>query len=128
MIGVARWSSSLPRPTPAIMSGSARTTTYVSAEASATATDAVASSALGLADLNRGAVLVQREDVRRCHRGRGRALEERADQGHAAQLAAGVGDAVGDVERLGSVAEVEQLHDVGARQLPGDGLEDVGTR
>src|SRR5665647_2394712 len=125
MIGVARWSSSLPRPTPAIMSGSARTTTYVSAEASATATDAVASSALGLADLNRGAVLVQGEDVGggcggrgrsgRCHSGRGCALEERADQGHAAQLAAGLGDAIGDVEGRGCVAEVEQLHDVGAR-------------
>jgi hypothetical protein len=27
MIGVARWSSSMPMPTPSIMSGSARTTT-----------------------------------------------------------------------------------------------------
>src|SRR5674476_36972 len=84
------------------------------------ATASVASSALGLADLNRGAVLVQCEDVRRC-----RVLEERADQGDAAQLATRIGDAIGDVESLGCVAEVQQLHDAGARQLAGDGLEDV---
>src|ERR1035437_8047028 len=121
MIGVARCSSSMLRPTPAIMSGSATTTTYVSAEASATASDAVASCALGLTDLNRRAVRVQRERVCRC-----RTLVERAGHGHGAQLPARVGDAVGDVEGPGGVSNVEQLCHTGSGQRPGDGLEDVG--
>src|SRR4051812_31960420 len=36
-MGVARWSSSMPTPTPVRMSGSARTTTYVSAAVTRTA-------------------------------------------------------------------------------------------
>ena len=48
MIGAARCSSSADSPTPAIMSGSARTTTYVSAAANATAIEARVSRVLGL--------------------------------------------------------------------------------
>ena len=45
MIGAARCSRSAERSAAAIMSGRASTTTYVSAAANATATDATASSA-----------------------------------------------------------------------------------
>lgn len=45
-IGVAFWSASMVTPTPAIMSVRARTTTYVSAAANATPTEAMARTAL----------------------------------------------------------------------------------
>ncbi len=49
MIGAARCNSSADNPIPDIRSGSARTTTYVSAAANATAIDASVSWALGRA-------------------------------------------------------------------------------
>ena len=47
MIGAARWSWSIGIPVAPIISGSASTTTYVSAAAKATATEARPSSTLG---------------------------------------------------------------------------------
>lgn len=96
MIGVARCSASIPMPTPAIMSVRASTTTYVSAAARATPTEAVVSSdsrcpdtgsdggagdsANGLGDGHGLAVLVENEVVGGLRTG----AEERADKGYLA--------------------------------------------
>src|SRR4051812_7601090 len=109
-MGVARCSASMPTPTPPIMSVSARTTTYVSAAARETATAAVARSALGAGDRNRGTVVRERHQV-----GRVGAGEERALERCRAQLV-GVGEAVADRIGARAVPEVEQLVDPLARQ------------
>src|SRR5215218_7408748 len=99
MIGVARWSSSSPTPTPVRMSGRARTTTYVSAAVTRTArvartTTAMAGAALSCSaggrrgDLDIGPEVAELEGERRVVIG----AEERSGQLRPAQLTAVGGD------------------------------------
>src|SRR3954469_10137333 len=123
MIGVARWSSSMPIPTPVRMSGSARTTTYVSAAVTSTARVArtttgrpgtarppvpVAASAGGRrGDLDIGTEVAQVEDEGGVVVG----TEERARQLRPAQLAALRGDREPGVDGRARVLAGEELLD-----------------
>src|SRR4051794_26990481 len=129
MIGVARCSSSSPTPTPVRMSGRARTTTYVSAAVTRTASVAktttdspgAARSAVGgsaggrRGDLDIFAVVAEVEG----ERGVVLSGEERAGQLGPAQLTALRGDGEGGRHRLAGVLAGQHLLDQLAGQLGG---------
>src|SRR5689334_3463329 len=121
-------------PTPAIMSVSASTTTYVSAAASATAADAAerrarrcvpagcVTGASGLGDRDGLAVLVERQGVGRRRAG----TEERPRDSDLAQLLR-VGETVGRRVGPAAVADQEEVGDGLARHGALDRGEHLGA-
>src|SRR5690606_11875111 len=126
IIGVARCNDSIPTPTPDIMSVSASTTTYVSAAASATAIDAVVSSArdrgwLGPLDVNDCSVVRHQERIDRC------GSRKKFPGKHClAQLAVG-GDPIRDVEGRAGLPQLEQRRNQFTRDLAGDDVQHFVT-
>src|SRR3954469_15847063 len=132
MIGVASWSSSRPTPTPVRMSGSARTTTYVSAAVTRTARVARTTTAMAGAgrawsaggrrgDLDIGPEVAELE-------GEGGVLvgaEERSGQLRPAQLTAVGGDGEDALHRLARVGAGEDLLDQVAGDLRRHLLDDL---
>src|SRR3954451_16792637 len=131
MIGVARCSSSMPPPTPVRMSGSARTTTYVSAAVTRTASvaratsgspgrSAAASAGGRCGDVDIGDEVTQLDRVGGVVLG----AEEGAGELGPAQLAAVGGDGEAGADRCARVLTGEHpLHQV-AGQLRGHLLHD----
>src|SRR3954452_9215608 len=115
-IGRVRPSSSMFSPTDCIMSGSASTTTYVSAAVSSTANAARTSRALARGT-NRGlfAVVVEDDGERRLRV----LVEERPGQHRTAQLVTGRVDAERPLHRLGLVGAGQHLRDRRAWEYDG---------
>src|SRR5687767_9736542 len=137
MIGVARCSSSSPTPTPVRMSGSARTTTYVSAAVTSTASvartttaspGAVRGSAAASAGGRRGDLDIGPEVAEL--EGEGRLVvgaEERPGQHRPAQLPAVRGDREAGVDGRARVLAGEDLLDELPGQLGGHLAHDIAV-